>query len=87
MQLQVGGDGRDPQASLISSYSPAKQFPSSEAAHQGSVSTLQRGRGAGPSQTHGASSQNKPGSRPRLPEEDQCAGSPEQLWSVSPWSG
>lgn len=81
MQLQVGGDGQDPWASLISSYSLAKQFPGGEAAHQGSVSTLPRGRRAGPH------CWDKPGSRPQLPEGDQGAGSPKQLWRVLPWSG
>ena len=81
MQLQVGGDGQDPWASLISSYSLAKQFPSGEAAHQGSVSTLQRGRRAGPHYC------DELGSRPQLPEGDEGAGSPKQLWRVSPWSG
>lgn len=81
MQLQVGGDGQDPWARLISSYSLAKQFPSGEAAHQGSVSTLQRGRRAGPL------CWDEPGARPQLPEGDRGADSPQQLRRVSPRSG
>lgn len=82
MQLQVGGGGQAPQARLISSYSPAKQFPGVEAAHEGSMSTLQRGHRAGPSLTHCASSQHEHGSRPWLPEEERSASSPQQLWRV-----
>ena len=83
MQLQVGGGGQAPQAGLISSYSPAKQFPGGEAAHEGSMSTLQWGHRAGPSLTHCASSQHEHGSRPWLPEEEWSASSPQQFWRVS----